>query len=47
MPLPTDVNKMLEETGSQDDPVLEMAVVLASIAGLRRGELVGLQWQDH
>jgi integrase len=35
-----------EEQGGMADPVLAMAIVLASLTGARRGELAGLQWED-
>lgn len=35
-----------EEDGGQGDLVLAMAVFIAAYAGLRRGELCGLRWDD-
>ena len=46
-----DVKKMVEtaeapKEGEQGDPVLAMAIIVASLTGARRGELCGLKWSD-
>jgi integrase len=43
---PADVIRTLEEVRRQGDPVLEMGLTLAFLTGCRRGELVGLRWDD-
>ena len=42
------VNAALEppKEGAGGDPVLAMAILVASLTGARRGELCGLQWDD-
>ena len=47
-----DVNKMIthaqtpKDDGGDGDDVLAMAVTLATLTGVRRGELAGLRWDD-
>jgi integrase len=36
----------LVRTSEDDDPVLSVAVALAALSGVRRGELVALKWSD-